>query len=211
MHEAVRHRREALKDYKRSSILEAAKRVFSVQGLEGASIRTIAKEAGYTSGAIYAYFPSKEAIYAAILRDSGEELCGLIEAEADNDPKQALRRKLMTMYQFYRVRPRDLELSLYLARGTGRKGLTPEYNRELNDLLVKVLSFVGDEIARIYPKISDSMLKQRIASLYGAIIGVVILSQTGRLQTLGADPQLIMLAHVDRELMELRSLSRTAR
>ncbi len=209
MEEAARRRRKALQDFKRSSLLEAAKRVFSVHGLEGASIRTIAKEAGYTSGAISAYFPSKEAIYAAILRDSGEELHGIVEAAGDKDPKEALRRKVTAVYEFYRDRPRDLELSLYLARGVGPKGLTPELNRELNQFLVKVLGFIGDEITRICPKISETMLKQYIASLYGSVIGVVLLTHTKRLKTLGADPGLLMREHVERLLIELKGLSRS--
>ena len=48
-------------------MLDAARTVFAEAGIEGASIREIAKKAGYTPGAIYSYFESKEAIYAALL------------------------------------------------------------------------------------------------------------------------------------------------
>ena len=40
--------------------------LFAEHGLEGASVRLIAKRAGYTAGAIYSYFAGKEAIYAEL-------------------------------------------------------------------------------------------------------------------------------------------------
>jgi len=63
-------RQQVLSDARRALLLDAARAVFAEQGLEGASVRVIAKRAGYTAGAIYSYFPSKEAIYAELLRES---------------------------------------------------------------------------------------------------------------------------------------------
>src|SRR6476646_1420741 len=63
-------RRRAVSDLKRGLILDAARRVFEAEGLEGASLRAIASAAGYTPAALYFHFDSKEAIYAEVLRDS---------------------------------------------------------------------------------------------------------------------------------------------
>jgi AcrR family transcriptional regulator len=63
-------RREAVSHLKRSLILDAARRVFENDGLEGASLRAIAAEAGYTPAALYFHFDSKEAIYAELLTSS---------------------------------------------------------------------------------------------------------------------------------------------
>ncbi|POA15406.1 TetR/AcrR family transcriptional regulator, partial [Pseudomonas sp. FW300-N1A1] len=63
-------RRQTLTDARRALVLDAARTVFAEAGIEGASIREIAKRAGYTPGAIYSYFESKEAIYAALLDES---------------------------------------------------------------------------------------------------------------------------------------------
>lgn len=207
MDESSRLRRLALQDFKRTSILEAAKRIFTVEGLEGASIRTIAKEAGYTPGAIYAYFSSKEEIYASILRDSGADLQALIEAQTNEDPTCALRLKAMEMYRFYKSRPRDLELGLYLARGAGPKGILPEFNRELNDRLVEILGLLGNEMVRICPGLSPAMLKQLVASLYAAIIGIVLLTETKRLKTLGAEPDEMMESQIEFQINKLKEFS----
>jgi AcrR family transcriptional regulator len=52
-------RSQAVRDLKRSLILEAARKVFENEGLDGASLRAIAAEAGYTPAALYFHFDSK--------------------------------------------------------------------------------------------------------------------------------------------------------
>ena len=51
----------------RSCLLHAAANVFSKRGLEQASIDEVAGEAGYTKGAFYANFKSKEELFLAML------------------------------------------------------------------------------------------------------------------------------------------------
>src|SRR6185295_10703651 len=63
-------RQQAVRDLKRGLILDAARKVFEAEGLDGASLRAIASAAGYTPAALYFHFDSKEAIYAEVLRHS---------------------------------------------------------------------------------------------------------------------------------------------
>ncbi|MCA1972184.1 MAG: TetR/AcrR family transcriptional regulator, partial [Caenispirillum sp.] len=72
-------RQQAVADHKRGLILDAARRVFEREGLEGASMRAIAREAGYAPGALYFHFDSKEAVYGALLQDSLERLAAAVE------------------------------------------------------------------------------------------------------------------------------------
>lgn len=51
----------------RSSLLRAAETVFSRYGLEAGSIDQVAAEAGYTKGAFYANFKSKEELFLVML------------------------------------------------------------------------------------------------------------------------------------------------
>jgi len=70
---------------KRDHILAAAKALFAEAGLEGASLRAIAARAGYTPAALYFHFPSREAIYAEVLRDSLHRLQAAVAAGAAQD------------------------------------------------------------------------------------------------------------------------------
>jgi AcrR family transcriptional regulator len=54
----------------RSELLAAAARVFAEKGYEGASVGDVATAAGYTKGALYANFDSKEALLLALAREA---------------------------------------------------------------------------------------------------------------------------------------------
>ena len=60
----------------RLAILEAGREEVMEYGYEGASLRRIAREASVTTGAIYGYFPSKEALFDALTGDAAD---GLLE------------------------------------------------------------------------------------------------------------------------------------
>lgn len=48
----------------RAALLQAASRLFRQRGIDGVGVADIAKEAGLTHGALYAHFPSKDALAA---------------------------------------------------------------------------------------------------------------------------------------------------
>jgi AcrR family transcriptional regulator len=64
----------------RKCLLEAAAKIFSQQGLEGTSVEQVAQSAGYTKGAFYANFKSKEELFLVMLDERfAEELDRLDE------------------------------------------------------------------------------------------------------------------------------------
>ena len=75
-------RNTAVNALKRDLIREAAKRVFLARGLSAASVREIALQAGYTTGAIYFHYASKEEIYADVLSGSLSALHEAVSAAA---------------------------------------------------------------------------------------------------------------------------------
>ena len=130
-------RQAAMSDSRRALVLEAARSVFAEKGVEGASIREIAKRAAYTPGAIYSYFDSKEAIYAALLAESLERLNQEVSAARAHrqQPALTLASKAQAWFGFYARNPRDLDLGFYLVQGLAPRGLTSEFNHQLNDRL----------------------------------------------------------------------------
>lgn len=64
----VRRTRAEQQEQTRERLLSAAERVFARHGYEGASIDLISAEAGYSKGAIYSNFESKEAIFLELTR-----------------------------------------------------------------------------------------------------------------------------------------------
>jgi len=55
-------------------ILECAKKEFAEKGFEGASMRNIAENAGYTTGMLYGRFADKSELFKEIVREPAERL-----------------------------------------------------------------------------------------------------------------------------------------
>ena len=77
----------------RSHLLEAAGTVFARRGFAHASVDQVAAEAGYTKGAFYANFASKEELFLVLLEQRfAERVAALDEVLAgDEDPGDAAR------------------------------------------------------------------------------------------------------------------------
>lgn len=58
----------------RAQIMQAGCREFLDKGFKDASMRAIASQAGVTTGAIYGYFPDKEALFTALVQPAANEL-----------------------------------------------------------------------------------------------------------------------------------------
>jgi AcrR family transcriptional regulator len=66
-------RREQTKAANRAAILEAALAVFGELGYDAASVRDVIRRTDLASGTFYNYFPDKEAIFRALVEQTGDE------------------------------------------------------------------------------------------------------------------------------------------
>ena len=51
----------------RDVILDTAERLFSAHGFDGVAVRDLAREMDLTASSLYNHFPSKQALYEAVL------------------------------------------------------------------------------------------------------------------------------------------------
>ncbi len=183
--EARLQRRQALSDARRALVLEAARAVFDEAGIEGASIREIARRAGYTPGAIYSYFESKEAVYAALLDESLARLQAAVDAApgAPDRPDRTLAAKAQAWFGFYLANPRDLDLGFYLVQGMRPRGLTSALNQSLNDRLHAALR-PCEEALRAMGLDADQALQENTA-LFAHGVGLLLMAHTGRIRMFG--------------------------
>ncbi|WP_395315759.1 TetR/AcrR family transcriptional regulator [Variovorax sp. UC74_104] len=177
--EAKIQRRQALSDARRMLVLDAARAVFLEAGIEGASVREIARRAGYTPGAIYSYFESKEAIYAALLDESIQRLqTAVADAPVSQDgPGQALAARAQAWFDFYAANPRDLDLGFYLVQGMRPRGLTSELDHELNDHLYQALRPCEEALQELGLD-ADTALRENTA-LFAHGVGLLLMQHTG--------------------------------
>jgi AcrR family transcriptional regulator len=181
-------RQQTVGEARRALVLEAARTVFEEQGLEGASIREIAKRAGYTPGALYSYFESKEAIYGALLEASLVRLQSAVdEAKAiKNNPAKTLAVKAQAWFDFFAQNPRDLDLGFYLVHGMAPRGLTAELNQQLNDQLLAALQPCEDAMLAL--GLDAAAARAENAALFAHGVGLLLLQHTRRIKLFAQQP-----------------------
>ncbi len=180
--QAKLQRRQTLTDARRALVLDAARTVFAEAGIEGASVREIAKRAGYTPGAIYSYFDSKEAIYAALLDESLLRLqAAVAEARVSKSrPDKTLAARAQAWFDFYAANPRDLDLGFYLVHGMRPRGLTSELDHELNDRLYDALRPCEDALLALGLDAAHAL--QENTALFAHGVGLLLMKHTGRIR-----------------------------
>jgi AcrR family transcriptional regulator len=70
----------------RQRLLDAAERVFLRRGLQGSSVEEIAAEAGFTRGAFYSNFKSKDELFVELLQDRVYRQYAQLAEEAQKQP-----------------------------------------------------------------------------------------------------------------------------
>jgi len=199
-------RARAVNAMKRGLILDAARRVFEAEGLDGASVRAIATEAGYTPAALYFHFESKEAIYAEVLQESLERLGETVEAAVSSvaDPAARLRAAAMAFFEFYAKNPRDLDLGFYLFRGGMMPhGLGRERDEMLNAGLAAALRPIAEAAEALGTEPDEANLLMVDAFAHAS--GLLLLAHTGRIRMFGASAPDLMERYIRERTESLTS------
>ena len=141
---------ERRRELTRTALVEAAAEVFARRGFEGASLEEIAEVAGFTRGAIYSNFGSKEDLLLAVVERHNQ---ALLDAFADTFDRQAdasqeewsgsaalLWRDLIRGDPT--LTPLNLEFRLYALRN-------PPFRKRLVEVQRQYVSRIADFIDRI--------------------------------------------------------------
>jgi AcrR family transcriptional regulator len=85
-------------------LLDAAQKLFAKKGFEGVSVETITETAGYSRGAFYSNFDSKEEMFFELLRRDHQRKSDELNALVDDDiPIEQVRQRANDIYsQMYR-------------------------------------------------------------------------------------------------------------
>jgi AcrR family transcriptional regulator len=97
-----------------TEVLEAAAAVIAAQGYEGATMTEIAERAGASIGALYQYFPNKDAMALALRRQYGDEMAAqwtaMMAQGSKLSVKQLVDRIFDVMIEFMQARPAYIPL-----------------------------------------------------------------------------------------------------
>jgi AcrR family transcriptional regulator len=136
----------------RAQILNAALALYRERGLEGATMRDIAKKAGVALGAAYYYFPSKEAIVQEYYDAVGDEHSSRVQAAVQSGNLD-LEAKLRAVFHLkLEILRGDRRLLVALFRYTGEPehplsvfGAATRANRQKSIALFR-LALAGEKL-----------------------------------------------------------------
>ena len=141
-------RRALAKQQTRAKVLAAARRLFSEQGYEGATIRDIASAAGMSTGAVFANFADKSDLFREIMITDmvalGEDMrAAARHGDGADGVEETLLRIFTAGYAFYQTQ-------LPLARAAFSVGWSPQDGPALrNAPPVQVLrGLITEQLAR---------------------------------------------------------------
>jgi AcrR family transcriptional regulator len=128
----VSQKKKKAKEDKRTKILKAAQKVFSEHPYHTASMRMIAKEAGIDHPLIIYYFPSKGALFEAILVGLNQELSQELPKWFKGIGNMSLSKGVSTYLDraigFYRVNPGIMRIILLnMTQSIRKSGAIPGY------------------------------------------------------------------------------------
>jgi AcrR family transcriptional regulator len=168
---------------RRQRIIDAALSVFSRSGYADSSVDEIADESQTSKGGVYFHFPSKQAIFLALLNRTAKRLLGKIEeaVASESDPVARADAALLAVLRTFASHRGLARLFIVQALGAG-----PEFHQRMVE--------VRDEFAAVIKRHLDEAVEQgmieavdtEIASRawFGAlnevITGWVLAEQPGR-------------------------------
>lgn len=182
----------------RSALLDAAAQVFAEQGYREASVDAIARKAGFSKGAVYWHFASKEDLFFALLEERVDrpmrEMIVLLESappEQDMAPEASLRfvellerqRDLVLLDNEYRslaFRDRRLRARYALRKADLRGALARALTLRVRHLGGPSLGTSAERVASAFMALADGLALERLVDpeavpddLLGEILALV--------------------------------------
>jgi len=144
----ARSRQQERTDATRRKLLAAAEQIFARSGFEAARLEDIAAKAGYTRGAFYANFESKEDIFFTLLEEWVTDTIGSLAAslqmhEGREARSRALRQHYVEIAKDRRLVMLSLEYKLFAVRHPEAHARVRARQDRLKQSATKILAMVS--------------------------------------------------------------------
>jgi AcrR family transcriptional regulator len=194
----VKTKHQARTEGTQAKILDAAEAMFAEQGFEKTQLEEVAARAGYTRGAIYAHYASKEDLFLALMEHrvltKFTAIRQVIEAEPEVSERPGIfKRWLASQLNDHAWGTLMLEFKLYALR-------RPRSREKLQHMFDLLLRPSGNDFIEVLfghdlDKTTRAAIERRLAVM-GAILSAVILESHFR-------PKLLPKQHLRGVLEEL--------
>ncbi|MBR0829503.1 TetR family transcriptional regulator [Bradyrhizobium manausense] len=151
------------------ALVEATARILVREGFEKAGTNRIAEVAGVSVGSLYQYFPSKEALVAAVIDRHNREIMALVRAAltevADMPIETAVRRLVTVAIEAHRIDPKLHRVLAEQIPRTGQLADVEAFNREVHTLVRAYLESRRREMRKIDPALATFICVSAIEAI----------------------------------------------
>jgi AcrR family transcriptional regulator len=205
----ARQTRKEKQAHTRRCLMRSASKLFAERGLQNASIDDVAEDAGYTKGAFYANFASKEELFLEMLderfAERAEEIERLIAGEG-SDAEKAVRageditrmltadpqwRRLLFEFTAYAVRNEEFRKQLVARRGALRARVAAALQAHADELGLHT-GVPADEVALMTNAMASGFAIERLLAgdddVPDELLGTMLLVFFTGLRALATEP-----------------------
>lgn len=138
----IEERREREKLQRRSTILEAARRLFSLKGYE-ATMDEIAEAAELSKPTLYRYFRNKDDLYVSIVLDGFRAVRDLFRdiAEGGGDAEEKTRAAFRAFVDFCMGDKEHFRITQYVITDYARNSISEDLARRINADFTELLGY----------------------------------------------------------------------
>jgi len=158
------------------AILSATARILVKEGYDRASTNRIAEAAGVSVGSLYQYFPSKEALVAALIEKHSQEMLSYLESRAASHAPTAPLRTLVrdvvhAMVDAHRVDPKLHRVLMEQVPRVGALKRLSELDDRALELIRTYLEFRSPELRPKNLKLAAFLMASLVEAVtHGAVL-----------------------------------------
>lgn len=161
----------------RDRIFLAARTAFEQGGLEGLSMRAVARDAGLSTMAIYRHFPTKDALVDALMLDGFDAWEARVAALDAPDPLVWLERMLAAFLAFAIEDPHRFDAAFFL-RASGARRFPDDFEGGSSRVISRITARIDQ--ARAEGRMGDAPSLDIALTLSALAQGLVSMDRAGR-------------------------------
>ena len=155
-------------------ILSSALDVFKANGLEGATMDSIAEKAGFGKATLYYYFSSKEEVFLGIMEEGWKSLLASLEViiQEEQSPRKTFIKILVQIAQNAKERPNLYEFLFQAPKVINLTDFDDQKWKKHQGKLYSILQgLLEDGIERKeFPKLNSNLMFKAIGGLFTGLI-----------------------------------------
>jgi hypothetical protein len=109
---------------------------------------------------------------------------------------QAVEASVMAFFDYYIDRLFEVQLGMHSFSGLKHSSLGRDRDEQLNNALTETLDIIGSTIADLSIDLGPNEVKTERDAIFSCLMGTLSLAHTGRAESIGTNPQIIMKTHL---------------